>query len=188
MKLVGLIIVGAVVVGYLSGGRLSRLSELPVRFAHLALIGLLLQLWNPPGRWPLVILLLSFALLFVFTLANRRIAGFALITAGLVLNLAVIAVNGGMPVTRHALMASDQGDTLLPLLAEGGAKHHLATDDDHLLFLSDVIAIPAPIRQAISLGDLFTYGGVAVVVVAGMRRRGRIPEPVTLTEAGHVQI
>ena len=188
MRLVGLIIVCAVSFGYLLGGRLSWLSELPIRLGPLALVGLLLQLWNPPGRWPFVILLLSFALLFVFTVTNRPITGFALITAGLVLNLGVIALNAGMPVSRHALVASDQTDTLLPLLAEGGAKHHLATDDDRLLFLADVIPIPAPIRQVISVGDLFTYGGVAVVVVAGMRRRGRSAEPIAVDEASGVRV
>jgi hypothetical protein len=184
MRLVGLIIVAAVGLGYLSGGRLSQLSELPLRLGPLALVGLLLQLWDPPGRWPLVVLLSSFGLLFVFTLTNRKIAGFGMITAGLVLNLSVIALNGGMPVSRHALVASDQTDSLLPLLADGGAKHHLATDDDRLLFLADVIAIPSPIRQVISVGDLFTYGGVAVVVVAGMRRRGRSAEPIAVEASG----
>jgi hypothetical protein len=188
MRLVGLIIVAAVGLGYLLGGRLSRLSELPIRLGPLALVGLLLQLWNPSGRWPFVILLLSFALLFAFTVTNRKITGFAVITAGLVLNVAVIALNGGMPVSRHALVASDQTDTLLPLLADGGAKHHLATDDDRLLFLADVIPIPSPIRQVISVGDLFTYGGVVIVVVAGMRRRGRSPERIAVTDAGGVRV
>jgi hypothetical protein len=188
MRLVGLLIVAAVGLGYLFGGRLSRLSELPIRLGPLALAGLLLQLWNPPGRWPYVLLLLSFALSLVFTLVNRRIAGFALITAGLVLNVGVIALNGGMPVSRRALEASDQTDTLLPLLEDGGAKHHLATDDDRLLFLADVLPIASPIRQVISVGDLFTYGGVAVVVVAGMRRRGRAAEPFAASEASGVRV
>lgn len=188
MRLVGLIIVAAVGLGYVLGGRLSRLSELPIRLGPLALAGLLLQLWNPPGRWPYAVLLLSFALLFAFTLLNRRITGFALITAGLVLNVGVIVLNGGMPVSRHALVASDQRETLLPLLEDGGAKHHLATDDDRLLVLADVIPIPSPIRQVISVGDLFTYGGVGVVVVAGMRRRGRSSEPIALGEARGVHV
>jgi hypothetical protein len=29
--------------------------------------------------------------------------------------------------------------------------------------------VPQPVGQAISIGDLFTYGGVGVVIVAGMR-------------------
>ncbi|MDQ3210483.1 MAG: DUF5317 domain-containing protein, partial [Actinomycetota bacterium] len=47
--------------------------------------------------------------------------------------------------------------------------HHLASQDDLVVFLGDVIALPQPIGQAISVGDIFTYGGVGVVIVAGMR-------------------
>jgi energy-coupling factor transporter transmembrane protein EcfT len=188
MKLVALILAIAVAVGYLLGGRLSQLSELHVRYAPIALIGLLLQVVNPPGRWPFALLIVSFVLLVVFTVANLRTAGFALILVGVVLNLAVIALNGGMPVDRDALLASDQADTLIPLVREQGAKHHLARSDDRLLFLGDVIPVPAPLRQAISIGDLFTYGGVAFVVVATMRRRVR-PVPLTsVAEASGVQI
>jgi hypothetical protein len=49
---------------------------------------------------------------------------------------------------------------------------HLAGPNERLLFLGDSIAI-APIRQAVSLGDLFAYGGVMWLVVAGML--GRAP-------------
>ena len=55
--------------------------------------------------------------------------------------------------------------------ADSYVKHHLADGDDRALFLGDVIAIPPPIAQAISVGDFYTYGGVAVVIVAAMRRR-----------------
>ena len=48
-------------------------------------------------------------------------------------------------------------------------KHHLATEDDLLRFLGDVIPLPTPIAQAISLGDILTYGGVGMVIVGAMR-------------------
>jgi hypothetical protein len=171
MKLVAIGLVLGVAVGYLRGGRLSQLSELKPRYAPLALAGLLLQLVNPPGSWPLVLLILSFVLLTTFTLANIRIVGFAAILVGVVLNFAVIAINGGMPVDRDAIVASGQGSTLAPLLEHRGVKHHLAGPDDRLLFLGDVIAVPAPVSQVISIGDLFTYGGMAIVIAGSMRRR-----------------
>jgi Family of unknown function (DUF5317) len=176
MKLVAIGLVLGGTVGYLRGGRLSQLSELKPRFAPLALAGLLLQLVNPPGSWPLVLLILSFVLLTAFTIANIRIAGFAAILVGVVLNFAVIAINGGMPVDRDAIVASGQGSTLAPLLEHRGGKHHLAGPDDRLLFLGDVIAVPAPVSQVISIGDLFTYGGMAIVIAGSMRRR-RSPSP-----------
>jgi hypothetical protein len=188
MKLVALSLAIAVAVGYLLGGRLSQLSELKVRYGWVAFAGLLLQLVNPPGLWPLVLLLLSFLLLTAFTVANIRTVGFALVLVGISMNFTVIALNGGMPVGREALIASGQSETLAPLIEQQGRKHHLAGPDDRLLFLGDVIAIPAPVRQVISVGDILTYGGVALVVVAAMRRRIRPLQMSSAPEAGRVHV
>jgi Family of unknown function (DUF5317) len=189
MKLVAIGLVLGVALGYLLGGRLSQLSELKPRYAPLALVGLLLQLVNPPGAWPLVLLIVSFVLLTAFALANIRIVGFAAILVGTALNFTVIALNGGMPVAREAIVASGQQGTLTPLLEHRGMKHHLAGPEDRLLFLGDVIAIPQPVGQVISIGDVFTYGGVAVVIAGSMRRR-RVPSPRvrSLPEAPGVQV
>jgi hypothetical protein len=101
---------------------------------------------------------------------NRRLPGFALVVVGLCLNFLVIAVNQGMPVTREALEGSGQLDTLHELETDGGAKHHLAGPGDDLLILADRIALPPPISQAISVGDIVAYAGVIWFVAAGMRR------------------
>jgi hypothetical protein len=74
-------------------------------------------------------------------------------------------------------VASGQQDTLSGLVSHPGVKHHLAGADDELMFLGDVIAIPPPIGQIVSVGDVFTYGGAAWVVVAGMRRRRIVETP-----------
>lgn len=175
MKPVIATLILAVVIGLVSGGRLSGLSSLRLRWAPLALVGLGLQLFLPPGNWPLVLLMVSFVLLTIFAIRNLKVAGFPLVLVGLLMNFLVIGVNGGMPVPRHALEASDQMGELQYLIDHGGAKHHLATSEDSLLFLADVIPLGAPVRQAISLGDIFVYIGVTQVVVAAMRtsRRGR---------------
>lgn len=188
MKLVAIGLVLGVVVGTFLGGRLSQLSELKPRYAPLAFAGLLLQLVNPPGSWPLVLLILSFVLLTAFALANIRILGFAAILAGVVLNFTVIAINGGMPVAREAIIASGQEGTLAPLLERPGVKHHLAGPDDRMQFLGDVIAVPAPVSQVISVGDLFTYGGMAVVIAGAMRRRPSPSRLSALAEAPRVQV
>jgi Family of unknown function (DUF5317) len=128
---------------------------------------------NPPGHWPLAMLIGSFLLLLTFAIVNRHVIGFWMILIGISLNFLVIGLNSGMPVSAQALSASGQEDTIGQLTddADSYVKHHLAGDDDRLLFLGDVIALPPPIGQAISIGDIFTYGGVVVVIVAGMRRR-----------------
>jgi Family of unknown function (DUF5317) len=172
MKLVLATMLLAVLAGYVLGGRLSRLATLRIRWAPLALLGLLLQVIVPPGRWPLALLLLSFVLLSVFAVRNIGTAGFPLILIGVALNFLVIGLDQGMPVTRHSLAASGQMGTLQSLIHDGGAKHHLAGSSDRLLFLGDVIAVPSPIGQSASAGDAFTYAGVAWLIAAGMSGHG----------------
>jgi hypothetical protein len=174
-------------VGYLMGGRLSNLAGLRIRWAPLAIVGLAMQMVNPPGRWPLAMLLGSFILLSIFAVANIQTPGFGLIAIGVAMNFLVIGSNGGMPVSTQALVASGQADTVADLTndADSYVKHHLADDGDVVLFLGDVIALPPPVAQAISLGDVFTYGGVAVVIVSGMRRRR--PDEIPVVHAGGVQ-
>ena len=167
----------AVGIGLLAGGRLSGLSAMRFRLVPAALAGLLLQFLVPPGIWQQVLLFASFLLLGAFAVANIKIPGFTLILAGIVMNFLVIGVNAGMPVPRWSLERSDQIQELEFLIEHGGAKHHLATEDDTLMFLADVIPLPSPIRQSVSAGDVVTYAGVAYVIVAGMRRRRVIETP-----------
>ena len=181
MKLMLVTLALTVGAGYLLGGRLSNLAGLRIRWAPLAVIGFAMQLINPPGRWPLAMLLGSFVLLSVFTIANRRTPGFGLILIGVALNFLVIAANAGMPVSASALRASGQEETVGDLTdrADAYVKHHLAGPEDRVLVLGDVIGLPPPVGQAISVGDIFTYGGVAVVIAAGMRRK---PEEDVVTD------
>ncbi len=162
----------SILLGLLLGGRISGLAHLGLRWAPLAVLGLALQL-VPGSRGPisLALLYVSFALLAVFAVVNGRagVPGAWLVLVGLWLNFTVIAVNQGMPVSREALVRSDQLETLTALVEEGGAKHHLTRPSDRLLFLADVIAIGPPVRQAVSAGDLVVYAGVAWTIVVGMR-------------------
>ncbi len=178
MKLMAICMSVILLVGYLTGGRLRNLANLEIQWPWLALIGLALQFVTGPGTSvPLVCLYLSFALLIVFTIKNIRVFGFAVILAGVLCNLLVIGANGGMPVSKAALRGSDQGRFLGDLENNPYPKHHLATDDDLLRFLGDVIPLPEPIAQAISMGDILTYGGVGLVVVGAMRGPSRRREP-----------
>jgi hypothetical protein len=173
MKLIIGTLFVSLVAGYLVGGRVSNLGGLKVRWAPLAIAGFVMQIINPPGKWPLAMLLGSFVVLSVFAVANLKVTGFQVILLGVILNFIVIAVNDGMPVSEQALVASGQADTVADLTdnADSYVKHHLAGYGDAVLFLGDVIAVPPPIAQAISVGDIFTYGGVGIVVAAAMRRR-----------------
>jgi hypothetical protein len=172
VKLVLAVLVLALVVGFLSGGRFSGLSSLRIRLAPLAIVGLALQFLSPSrGDLPYLLLIASFLMLSVFAAVNLRTAGFPLILVGMLMNFLVIGANHGMPVTEHALVASGQQDTLTELVHNGGEKHHLAGPGDRLMFLADVTAIGPPVRQAVSAGDIVAYVGVAFVIVAAMRGR-----------------
>jgi Family of unknown function (DUF5317) len=185
MKLIAATLVITLAVGYLLGGRLRNLGNLNIRWAPLALVAFTMQLINPPDRWPLVMLLGSFVLLSIFAVQNLQTTGFVMILTGVILNFVVISANSGMPVSRQALRASGQIDTVKDLTddADSYVKHHLATDEDMALFLGDVIALPPPMSQAISVGDIFTYGGVMVVIVAGMRLKTPVREEEAETDA-----
>jgi uncharacterized protein DUF5317 len=186
MRLMAICMAVILAIGFLLGGRLRNLSELKIEWAWLALVGLALQFVTGPGStFPLVCLYLSFALLIVFTVKNIRVFGFPVILAGVLCNLLVIGINGGMPVSKHALRASDQGQFLGDLENNPYPKHHLATDDDLLRFMGDAIAIPSPIEQAISVGDILTYGGVGIVIVGAMRKP-RPTESVANAKVAHV--
>ena len=174
MRLVLFFLVAAVAIGFASGGRFGGLSHVQIRWAPLAVVGFGLQFFTPSAHgWPYALLLVSFVLLTVFAIANIKVAGFVLILAGLLMNFAVIAANHGMPVTANALTGSGQQDLLTYLIEQGGAKHHLAGPDDQLMILADVIPLPPPITQAVSLGDIVAYTGVGVVVVTAMRTERR---------------
>ena len=164
----------AVLIGFAVGGRVRNLSSVHIKWPVLAVVGLVLQVIpvkESSKGLSFALLMLSLALLLAFAVVNIRRPGFWLILIGLSLNALVIGINHGMPVKYSALVRSDQKSTLNELKHGAGAKHHLATSSDHLVFLADVIPIPNPIHQVLSVGDLFTYAGVMYFVIVSMRRR-----------------
>jgi hypothetical protein len=183
--LIGLVMLIAVAVGLVLGGRASRLGAIGIRWPWTGVVGLAMQLLPLPGaleKLSVPLLLVSLWMLLAFIAANVSSRGFELILIGLALNFVVIALNGGMPVSREALRRSGQLDTLGYLERSGGAKHHLAGPDDVAMWLGDVIALPRPIGLAISVGDVFTYAGVGAFVTLAMldrtRRRVRAARPL----------
>jgi hypothetical protein len=177
----------AIVLGFLLGGHLRGIGELRLRWWGLAMGGLALQFIPLPegnaGTDLIVrtaVLVASYSLLLAFGALNVRLPGMPLVLLGLAANLIVIAANGGMPVSAEALRDSGQA-YLIPQLQEAGAdKHHLLSDEDVLTPLADVIGVPKPIGQAISIGDVFQYAGLMWLVFAAMR--GRIPSSQMASE------
>jgi Family of unknown function (DUF5317) len=209
MKLLLAIVVLSVCLGYLFGGRVHRLEALRPRWWGLVLLGLGIQFIPlPEGVTGIdlvirtAVLALSYSLLLAFGLVNVRMPGMLLVVVGLACNMTVILVNGGMPASAQALIDSGQEAVLASLRDKPEQKHHLLTDDDQLTFLADVIAVPEPIGQAVSVGDVLVYAGLTWLIVAAMRgwtpsarpagsglrrgkhRRGAAREPEPLPDFG----
>lgn len=167
-----------IIAGYLLGGRLDRLSTVRFRWAPLALIGLAVQvaLFTDPlatavGDAGPPIYVASTAAVLVAVLRNLDITGLPIVALGAASNLLAIVANGGyMPADPDAL-ASIGG-------IEPGYSNSSVTADPALWPLTDIFAIPAwvPFANVFSIGDVLLGLGVAITIVAGMRR-GPAPGP-----------
>lgn len=166
MSIVGLVVLAAVVVGWVRGGRLSNLSHVRLTASWLVVIGFLAQLvlvWltgraGEEGVRGLPLLVVSQLALLGFFWANRLLPGMPTIFAGFAMNAAVILANGAMPVSRAALTAVSG---LSQTVAEG--KHRLLVPGDPLPWLADVIPLPL-LRTVVSVGDVVLAAGIAILV------------------------
>lgn len=192
MLLIGAILTIGLLLGWGLGGGLRYLPDARIRAWWLAPLALVLQVAPVPemggtlGRFlPVGALLLSFLLLMAVVIMNLRNRGFGLILLGLTLNLTVIGLNRGMPVSEAALREVGAAEDIPGLRqAARGEKHHLAGEDDYLTFLGDTIPVRSPFDSVVSPGDVLMYGGGAVYLGAAMLGRSRraresdeLPEP-----------
>lgn len=184
LPLIPTLVVSAVVLGYVLGGRLRGFEHLRTNRWGLAIIGLALQ-FVPAfdiGNFPSsvtgpVMLALSYTFFVVFLISNRWIPGASVMRLGLLLNLVVVMVNGGMPVQAEAI--EHAGGSPYTLMQATPTKHHLMTEDDVLWQLGDVIPIPPPFADVLSIGDVLLYGGMVYSITEIMRgRRRENPRPL----------
>lgn len=199
-----MILLTSVVVGLPAGWlrahwKEARLQVPDIHFMWLAFFAFLpqwLAFYFPPTRRSLpdglasVILVASQALLLAFIWHNRRLPGFKWIGLGLLLNLLVILLNGGlMPTSPEALqrLIPERPLETWALGERLGASKDilLQPTNTHLWWLSDQMLLPAwiPYRAVFSLGDtliaagafwfLFSAGAVETVSFgsAGEKRR-----------------
>lgn len=162
------------VLGFLMGGRLDRLSEIRFEWAWLAVVGLAVQvlLFSTPiggsfrGGVGEAIYVASTGLVLVAVWRNLRVPGLALVALGAISNLAAIVANGGvMPTTPEALAAAG----LDPL---DGFSNSAVLEDPALAPLTDIFALPPwlPFANVFSIGDVLIALGIVIVIAVGMRR------------------
>lgn len=174
MPFTALVLGAAIVLSYARGGRLGRIAQAPLRATGLLFAGVALQAAVGVGPWAgavrgapaTAVLVVSQALVLVWLWRNRRWAGTGLVTVGLLLNAAVIASNGAMPVDPDALTAVAGG-------VPAGGKHTLLTGATRLAALADRWPLP-PLRTVISVGDAILAAGLIPLVHALMTYRPRV--------------
>jgi len=173
MILIALAVLGLVSVP-LMGGSLGALAKLDLRWLWTAPVALALQVvivTIAPGGDPTLheaVHIGTYGLLGIFLLANRRLPGVRLIGAGTLTNAIAIVANGGvMPVaaTAHRLAGLSTGT---------GFQNSAVLSHPHLLWLGDIIPIPAPygLHNVLSLGDCAIFAGMFVLLHRTCRRPG----------------
>lgn len=155
------VVVAAIIVAMFRGGKLSNLPDIHATGWPLLFVGFGMQIVAdrlPDDQTTLAVglLLASYVALVVMVWLNRRSAGMWIAGVGIIMNLVVIAANGGMPVLDAAVeIAGGSPDLVL------GAKHVWLDEATRLPFLADIIPLPGAV---ISLGDVFLAIGLGVFV------------------------
>lgn len=172
----------ALLISLLTGGSLARMADEPLRGEGLLLLLLPLQLaWPGLARalglshlagvvvWLWLMAILA-TILFLNSVHSTILAVAGL---GIALNVLVIGLNGGMPVSLRA--SSELGITRAEAVEalEGDCLHKPLLDDSRLPFLADIIAVPGPRwhRGIVSLGDFLLVLGLGGWVYSASRPR-----------------
>jgi hypothetical protein len=152
----------------LTGGRLSRLTDLRLRgtwivFASLA-VAIAVTTLYPDGsrRLHVALNLATYVGGLTALWLNRRLPGLWLITAGTVANVVAISLNGGsMPASASALRAAG-----LPV-APGGFVSSTTVAAAKVPWLGDVFASPRamPFHNVFSIGDILILAGATILVL-----------------------
>ena len=169
MGFTAIAVVFGLVIGIVTGGRLVHLGEHRFRLWPLLVAGVVLQL-PVLDRLGFGGLLLSYAFLLGFAVANLRYVGMALVMIGITLNVVTIALNRGMPVRRDAIVQAGMYPRSAVDDLHLDRKHHLERPGDRVMFLSDIVPLPVPeLRSVLSMGDLVMSIGVADILVHLLR-------------------
>src|SRR5689334_4445172 len=168
----------ALVVVVVTKGSFRRLGHLPVEGFGMLFVALAIQVALglvdlPRSRVEDVgfgLLVLSYACLVGFCIANLRIRGMSVVLIGIALNAIVIALNQGMPANGPTRVDA-QGRTVSAVATS--VKHRPERPGDVLTVLDDRIVIRVPFHEILSFGDLILALGLIDVCYWGSRRDER---------------
>lgn len=174
MTLVLLIAALATVIVVISG-EARHLAHLRIRGVRLLIVAVWLQLAPPffaPEASGLHIAgwVASLVLVALCLLGNANLAGVPLIATGLLSNVLVIMANGAMPVSTAE--AARIGVPAKRLNLEADPLREPMTASTNFAMLGDVVPVALPWQpQVVSPGDVLVASGVALMLIAGPRRR-----------------
>jgi Family of unknown function (DUF5317) len=176
------ILLASLLVALARGGSVDALASLRVRYLWLLFVPLLLQLviFTPLGSdlgfgvTPTKFAYLASMLIAALALMlNRHLPGLTWIAAGLILNVLVITLNGGlMPVSAAARAIAGQS----PLTGNSNNVIPM-TSATNLWWFGDIFPLPAwlPFANVFSLGDiLITLGGIVFIQMAAVPKSSPI--------------
>lgn len=173
MGLVVVVLLGALAVGRLRGGRLARLGDLTLTGWPLLVVAVGAQLVGGlVGGTAYAVGLAVSALLVLAFLAGSRLPGSGLVALGLLANALVVGANGAMPVSVEAAVRAGVD----PVAAVAGTRHELLLPSTRLHPLADVVPVPLPlVPEVVSGGDALVAAGLGRLVVLAMGRPRRTP-------------
>jgi len=179
MMLVDFLLLG-ILVGWLGGGSLTRLSEAQIPAFWFIILGFLirfLSFWIP-FSWSRWVGITGMFLVFVASLSGFRVRGFKLISLGAFLNCLVMLFNQGrMPVWTDMALRLELF-SLVERLQQGAFAEYVALNDSgKLFFLGDVLPYFSLLFRkffVVSIGDYLLGLGVLVFVVHFMKHGGAV--------------
>jgi len=157
--------------------RTTRFARPRIRLLPLLVLGVIGQIVanRMTGHGAVALGLAALSLLVAFAIANLHLTGMGVMAIGLGLNLLVMMMNGGMPVSARALRAAD-----VPAGELQGARHVEQSNDD-LTVLGDMIPVGG---QVVSYGDLIIVVAMADVIANLVRRQRRqLPTAASINTA-----
>lgn len=181
-----LAVLAAVGIGLVTGGRLTELARLEIKWWPVLLAGVALQAYTV-GHWtteavagvPIrqAVFVGTHAIILAVAAANLKLPGLRAVVLGATANLAALLANGGlMPVSAEARVAAGH-QAALDSLATGamvlGSKGVIIpAEQANLWLLTDMLVIPRPfpITAIFSIGDLLVALGLGYLIVTTMRR------------------
>ena len=160
------------VAGLAAGGSLANLSSFRLRWAGLAVAGLLIQLvlftrfgYSIVGGAGPAIYIATTLAVFATVVRNIRLTGMPIVALGALSNLAAIAANGGS-------MPADPAALAIAGLEAEPHTNSVVLASPALQPLTDIFALPAwlPLANVFSIGDVLIGVGLVIVIATAMRR------------------